>query len=469
MKCNKRKVVAILAIALLYSSAEAKITMPALFGDGMVLQQQTNASIWGKTDVKGKKVTITTSWDKKKYTVSADQDGNWKTLVSTPHYGGPYEIIISDGEPLKIKNVEIGEVWLCAGQSNMEMCLWGRRGDVLQGAMDAIMTKANPEIRTFNVPHNMKSEPVYDSKGVWQEANTETLPTFPAGAYFFAKKIHEMLGVPVGLLHASVGGSSIQAWMSKESMLPYMEDSIMKKHGDKSILFNGMLSSLIGYTIKGALWYQGEANMEEPDLYAKLFPTMVADWRKLWNQGDFPFYYAQIAPFNYHKGGVGKGKNSAYLREVQMKSLDVIPNSGMAILTDIGDDRTIHPMNKEDVGKRFAYLALGKTYGFKGFTTTGPIYKSMTINGNEIELAFDNVDKCLLDWHTGLKDFEVAGDDKVFHPAKARYNKERTKIIVSSPEVKNPVAARYAFKDYVKGSLFNNLGLPASSFRTDNW
>lgn len=467
---NKKRTFAIFATAALFACPlQAKITMPALFGDGMVLQQQAHASLWGKTDSKGKKIVITTSWNQKKYMVSADKDGNWKTQVSTPQYGGPYEISISDGETLKIKNVEIGEVWLCSGQSNMEMCLWGRHGDILQGSMDAIITKANPEIRAFTVPHNMTSAPVYDSKGTWQEANTETLPNFPAAAYFFAKKIHEVLGVPVGLVHASVGGSSVQAWMSKESMMPYMEDSIMKKHGDKSILFNGMLSSLIGYTIKGALWYQGEANMQEPDLYVKLFPTMVADWRKLWQQGDFPFYYAQIAPFNYHKGGEGKGKNSAYLREAQMKCLDIIPNSGMAILTDIGDDRTIHPMNKEDVGKRFAYLALGNTYGLKGFTTTGPIYKSMTINGSEIELSFSNVDHCLLNWHTGLKDFEVAGEDKVFHPAKARYNKERTKIIVSSPDVKKPVAARYAFKDYVQGSLFNNLGLPASSFRTDNW
>lgn len=467
---NKKRTFAIFATAALFACPmQAKITMPALFGDGMVLQQKAQASIWGKTNTKGKKIVITTSWNQKKYMVSADKDGNWKTQVSTPKYGGPYEISISDGETVKIKNVEIGEVWLCSGQSNMEMCLWGRQGDIMQGSMDAIITKANPEIRAFTVPHNMKSEPVYDSKGTWQEANTETLPNFPAAAYYFAQKIHEVLGVPVGLVHASVGGSSVQAWMSKESMLPYMEDSIMKKHGDKSILFNGMLSSLIGYTIKGALWYQGEANMQEPDLYVKLFPTMVSDWRKLWRQGDFPFFYAQIAPFNYHKGGEGKGKNSAYLREAQMKCLDIIPNSGMAILTDIGDNRTIHPMNKEDVGKRFAYLALGKTYGLKGFATTGPIYKSMAINGNEIELAFDNVDHCLLDWHTGLKDFEVAGEDKVFHPAKARYNKERTKIIVSSPDVKNPVAARYAFKDYVQGTLFNNLGLPASSFRTDNW
>lgn len=466
---KKKNLLILLAASMLQAMpVNAKITMPAIFGDGMLLQQQTEANIWGKTDAQGKKITITTSWNKKKYTVSADKDGNWKTKISTPVYGGPYEITISDGETLKIKNVEIGEVWLCAGQSNMEMCLWGRRGDVMEGAMDAIVTKANPQIRTFNVPHNMKSAPVYDSKGIWQEANTETLPTFPAGAYFFAKKIHEVLGIPIGLVHTSVGGSSIQAWMSKESMQPFMEDSIMKMHGDKSILFNGMLSSVIGYTIKGALWYQGEANREEPDLYVKLFPTMVADWRKLWGQGDFPFYYAQIAPFNYNKGE-GKGQSSAYLREAQTKCLDLIPNSGMAILTDIGEARTIHPRNKQDVGKRFAYLALGNTYGVKGFTTTGPIYKSMVVNGNEAELSFINVDKCLLDYHTGLKDFEIAGEDRVFHPAQARYNKDKTKVIVSSSEVAKPVAVRYAFKDYVEGTLFNNLGLPATSFRTDNW
>ena len=235
-----------------------------------------------------------------------------------------------------------------------------------------------------------------------------------------------------------------------------------------SILYNGMLSPVVGYGIRGCLWYQGEANVDAPDLYTQLFPSLVSDWRKQWGIGEFPFYYAQIAPFNYNKGE-GKGKNSAYLREAQVKCLHLIPSSGMVVLTDVGDARTIHPMEKETVGNRFAYLALGRTYGKKGFPVTGPLYKSMQTEDDKIILSFDEMGKGLTTYRQPLNGFEVAGEDRVFHPAHARFGKDVQTVIVSSPEVEQPVAVRYAFKDYVKGCLYNMSGLPASSFRTDNW
>lgn len=460
-----KKILAIVLAVWATLPMAGKVTMPAFFGDGMMLQQQTDASLWGVTSNKERAVTIFTSWNCKSYRVVADKNGVWRVKVQTPSYGGPYEITINDGKILVIKDVKIGEVWLCAGQSNMHMGLNGKDYGPMLGTMEAITSKLNSDIRVFNIGHKFSNTPENECTGEWQKASPEFLGNFPAAAYYFAKKINEVLGVPVGLIHASYGGSTVHAWMSKEAVEPW---SKLPEIQDRSILFNGVLNPIVGFSIKGALWYQGEANVEIPDLYMQMFPAMVADWRKRWGEGDFPFYYAQIAPFNYNKGE-GKGKNSAYLREVQTKCLDVIPNSGMAILTDVGDARTIHPMRKQPVGNRFAYLALSKTYGVKGFPPTGPTYKNMVVNGKEAELFFDNMGGYLTSFHEPLTDFEIAGEDKVFYPAHARFGKANKSVIVTSDKVPRPVAVRYAFKDYVKGCLFNIYGLPATSFRTDDW
>lgn len=449
----------------LTEGGQAKITLPAFFSDGMVLQQQSSVAIWGNSDKKKQKVTVKTSWDNRKYTVAADESGQWKVKVETPVYGGPYSIEVSDGETVSINDVLIGEVWLCSGQSNMDMRVGGRYSDPVIGSLDAIVTSENPEIHMFTVGSKMTSEPLTDCEGIWQKASSETVPDFSAAGYFFARKLNEVLRVPVGIIHASYGGSRVEAWMSKEAIEPYKD---LEDVHNASILYNGMLSPVVGYGIRGCLWYQGEANVDAPDLYTQLFPSLVNDWRKKWGMGEFPFYYAQIAPFNYNKGE-GKGKNSAYLREAQTACLKLIPSSGMIILTDIGDARTIHPMEKEAVGNRFAYMALGRTYGKKGFPTTGPLYKSMQTEGNKITLSFDEMGKGLTTYRQQLTGFEVAGEDKVFHPANARFGKDAQTVIVSSPVVEQPVAVRYAFKDYIKGTLYNMSGLPASSFRTDNW
>lgn len=453
------------SLLFLTEGMQAKITLPAFFSDGMVLQQQSSVAIWGNSDKKKQKVTIKTSWNQKKSATITDELGQWKVKVETPVYGGPYSIEVSDGETVTINDVLIGEVWLCSGQSNMDMRVGGRYSDPVIGSLDAIVTSENPEIRMFMVGSKMTSAPLTDCEGIWQEASSETVPDFSAAGYFFARKLNEVLRIPVGIIHASYGGSRVEAWMSKEAIEPYKD---LEDVHNASILYNGMLSPIVGYGIRGCLWYQGEANVDAPDLYTQLFPSLVNDWRKKWGMGELPFYYAQIAPFNYNKGE-GKGKNSAYLREAQTACLKLIPSSGMIILTDIGDARTIHPMEKEAVGNRFAYMALGRTYGKKGFPTTGPLYKSMQTEGNKITLSFDEMGKGLTTYRQQLTGFEVAGEDKVFHPANARFGKDAQTVIVSSPEVEQPVAVRYAFKDYIKSTLYNMSGLPASSFRTDNW
>ncbi|RZJ63055.1 MAG: sialate O-acetylesterase, partial [Flavobacterium sp.] len=226
----------------------------------------------------------------------------------------------------------------------------------------------------------------------------------------------------------------------------------------------------IGYGIKGVIWYQGESNYERPDRYEELFPAMVSSWRKNWDHGEFPFYYAQIAPFRYDYPANDKSNvklNSAYVRDSQRKAQALIPNSGMAVLMDIGDDLTIHPPNKKDVGERLAYIALAKTYGLKGFGAESPVYDAITIDKNKAVVKFQNVPNGLTSFWKELTLFEIAGADKKFYPAKAVIS--GSTVVVTSAEVKEPVAVRYAFKNFAKGELFGNDGLPVSSFRTDNW
>lgn len=458
-------ILTVIIIATSFSFAEAKITMPRLFSNGMVLQQKSNVAIWGKSDKKNASISLVASWDKKRILTKSDNDGLFRFTITTPQYGETYQIDISDGDHLVIKDIIVGEVWLCSGQSNMDMRIGGRYGDGIRGALDAIVTSDNPLIRMFTAKVTFSGTPLDDLDGEWQAASTETTADFSATAYFFARKLNQVLHVPVGIIHLSCGGSKVEAWMSQESVAPYKH---LKDVQNPSCLFDGMMNAAVGYGIRGCLWYQGEANVDSPDLYTQLFPTMVADWRQRWQQGDFPFYFAQIAPYNYrHKEG--KGANSAYMREAQQKCLSLIPNSGMVVLSDIGQPYTIHPIDKQPVGERFAYLALHDTYGKQGVPESGPVYREMKIDGNRIELFFDHMGRGLTTYRQPFNDFEIAGEDHVFYPAWAGLGKDAQSIVVSSNKVAHPVAVRYGFKDYFQGCLYNMYGLPASSFRTDDW
>ncbi len=457
-------------------NAYAEVKLPALFSDGMVLQQKSGAAIWGWAGA-GNKVTVIPGWDGKRYTTTAEPSGKWKVEVLTPAAGGPYEITISDGKSIKLKNVLIGEVWICAGQSNMEMPMKGYRGQPILNSNHTILKSKNPEIRLFTVPRSGKLEPAEDTSGEWQDAGPETVANFSATGYYFGRLLNEMLDVPIGLITVSYGGSPAEAWMSGAGLVPFPEIKIPKE-GDKiespnrtpTMLFNGMLNPVIGYGIKGVIWYQGESNYDRPDQYELLFPAMVKEWRDLWKIGDFPFYFTQIAPYNYaqlppyHKGGK---YNSAFLRDAQRKSEKVIPNSAMAVILDVGEECCIHPGNKEVVGTRLAYLALGKEYNIKGFGYESPEFNTIAVNGSEVVVSFNKVPNGLTSFNKELTTFEIAGSDKVFYPAEALLRSKS--VVLSSPQVKEPVAVRYAFKDYVKGELFSTEGLPVSSFRTDDW
>lgn len=459
------------------SVGQAQVKLPSIFTDNMVLQQQSKAPIWGWAKP-GSEVTVQSSWDGRSYTAKVDVSGRWKTVLSTPGAGGPYELTITDGIPVKLNNVLVGEVWLCTGQSNMEMPLKGFKGQPILGSNDAILKSKNKNLRIYTVPRSSQKTPQENSKpSPWKVADPETVSNFSATGYFFGRMLNEMLDVPVGLINVSYGGSTIEAWMDSEALKPFKEiqvpgknDSIKVVNRTPTTLYNGMLYPVVGYGIKGCIWYQGESNYERPDQYEHLFPAMVKRWRDLWNEGDFPFYYMQIAPYNYAQlppYNYGGKYNSAYLRDAQRKSESKIPNSAMAVIMDIGEEASIHPSHKEEGGKRLALLALAKIYGLQGFGYASPEYESMSVTGSVAIVKFANATNGLTSFGKELSCFEVAGKDKMFYPAKAVIG--GSSVSVSSPMVKEPVAVRYAFKDFIVGDLFSTEGLPAASFRTDDW
>jgi sialate O-acetylesterase len=457
---------------------KAEVKLPSLFTDNMVLQQQAQCAVWGWAKA-GSTITVSPSWGKQKYTAKTDAAGNWKLKVNTPAASyTPYSLSVSgDGPVIQLKNVLVGEVWLCGGQSNMEMPLKGFKGQPVLGSNEAILHSKNDQLRLYTVPRSSVTEPQDNSKpSPWRVAEPEAVSNFSATAYYFGRLLQEELHVPVGLVHCSYSGSFIEAWMDPTTLrefagvkIPAKGDTIKQVSRTATTLYNGMLHPIEGYGIKGAIWYQGESNYDQPDQYAALFAAMVKQWRTHWGMGDFPFYYAQIAPFDYTRTSKNKGGkyNSAFIRDTQRKIQTQVPNTAMAVLLDIGEETSIHPMRKEPGGIRLALLALAKTYGLKGFGAVSPGYESMTVKGNEVVVRFKDSPNGMTSFGQELTGFEVAGADKKFYPAKASIN--GSSITVSAEAVKTPVAVRYAFQDFTRATLFSTEGLPVSSFRTDDW
>jgi sialate O-acetylesterase len=469
----KNSFLTLITILCLFSlqGSFAKIKLPGIISSNMVLQRNASVKLWGWA-APGEKITIETSWTVKKIKVVANANGRWEINVLTTLNKEPQTINLKSAESnIKLENILFGEVWVCSGQSNMRQPLKGYTGQPVFDGNKAIATSGNDQIRFFSINEN-GADTALDTLikyKKWDNASPELAKDFSAIAYFYGKQLQEILGVPVGLIMTSWGGTKIQPWISKESFAPFLDSNNTKIDAAErfkkapSAIFNAMINPITSYTIKGILWYQGESNRKEPELYQQLFSAMVEDWRSKWNIGDFPFYYVQIAPNNY----VDKS-SSQYLREVQLRALNVIPNSGMAVTSDIGSDVAIHPPKKKEVAERLLFMALNKTYGMKDIDYLGPVYKSMEPKESSLILTFDNAETGLFCFDKELSDFEIAGADKVFYPAKAEILKGR-QVKVSSLNVKKPVAVRYGWKDWFLGSLFDTNLLPASSFRTDDW
>ncbi len=459
--------------AFIALTVQAKVRLPQFFSDNMVLQQQTECKLWGWTE-SGKKVVVQTSWDKKSYNAPVLKDGSFSVTVKTPAAGGPYLIAFLDGDHVQLNNVMIGEVWLCSGQSNMEMLMKGYKAQPVEGAAEELLSCKDKDLRLFYGKRAARLEPQKDIQGAWKEADIASVREFSATAYFFGKSLRKALGVPVGLICTAFGGSACEAWMQAEWLkaFPKVKQHITEEDVKKlqqrcpTALYNGQLKPLIGYAIRGAIWYQGEDNVPRYDYYAPLMARMVQGWRDDWQQGDFPFYYCQIAPWGYDETDWAL-YNSAFLREQQEKVETMIPNCRMAVLMDTGLKDVIHPRKKRVAGERLAILALANTYEVKGLPDFAK-YKEVVFNNDTAVIAFDRSKEWVYFEHGSTSDnFEVAGSDRVFHPATKVWI-SRNRVYVKSDAVKEPVAVRYAFKDFVVGDLMHD-GLPVSSFRTDNW
>lgn len=474
---NTKAITSLLAILFFYvGTVNAAVKLPAIISSHMVLQRNTTVKIWGWAD-KNEKIEITTSWTNSTINTTADASGDWRIdLKTTDSKSGQTIIIKSKASNIVLSDVVFGEVWLCSGQSNMQQPVKGYTGQPSFGSNSTIAHANNPNLRLFTVVRVASKTPLKDLDKYtgWEAAKSDNVAQFSAVGYYFAQQLQEILDVPVGIIHTSWGASPVEAWMSKETLVPYKEvnitDDDVKNRPNRTpvVLFNAMIQPLIPYNIKGVLWYQGEANRSSSEEYKKLFPAMIKDWRNRWNIGDFPIYFAQIAPFAYGNfNAYTYETNAAFMREAQMQCVDLIPNSGIAVTMDLGDANSIHPPMKKEVADRMLYCALNQTYGYKEVACLAPSYDSLSIKNGAIQLSFKDAEQGLYAYDQ-LKDFEIAGTDKLFVPAEAKILNNKT-ISVSSDKVPNPVAVRYGWKNYIMGTLFGANLLPVSSFRTDSW
>lgn len=472
----KKFYLCLLVLLAICTITYGKVQLPEILSGNMVLQQNTSVKLWGKA-TPNVRVTVHTSWNKKIYMGQSDAEGRWLIQVETPKadYTSRY-IDVSDGETVRIDNVLIGEVWLCSGQSNMQMPLGGFLDSSTQGGNESIATAGLKKgIRMAGIKRMGAHISQETCEGGWKICNSENAPEFSAVGFYFAERLNQILDVPVGIINCSWSGSHLEGWLPREIVKDYKNVDLSRAElsnkrgwhaGVPTIMYNGMLKPLMNYTIKGFLWYQGEANVKEHVCYADRMTTLVKLWRKDWKLGDLPFYMAEIAPFEH----VGKGEVAAFLREAQYKAVAGLSNCGIICTNDLvyPDERKhIHPCQKKEVGDRFAYMALNREYGYKNIACESPVYKEMKIQDNVAIVYFNNVSgfsSCSR--YTG---FEIAGEDGVFYPAQARTDYRTGSVSVWAGQVKKPVAVRYCFKNFQLGNLKTNRGLPFAPFRTDNF
>lgn len=458
----------VLALAVVLTAAcsagLAAVTPNALFCDNAVLQRGIAVPVWGKAD-DGETVTVT--FQQQRVSTTA-KGGKWMVRLQPLSEGGPFAMTIEGSNKIELKNVMVGEVWVCSGQSNMAFALKNAAN-----ADGAIARSADAKLRLFTVPRRGVPEPADDIVGTWVEASPETTPGFSAVGYYFGRDLRKTLDVPVGLINTSYGGTRIESWMSEAALKPWLDDlrpemakapnRVAEK--DPAFLYNGMVHPLIPYAIRGAIWYQGEANgNRNPYLYRTLLPTMISDWRRNWGQGDFPFLFVQLAPFDKLPLDTS-GEKWAVLRESQLLTADTVPRTAMAVITDCGDAQDVHPKMKEPVGARLALAARAIAYGEK-IAYRGPRFKSLSFRGDRAMVEFECEGSRLFAKDGDLRGFTVASEDCKFYPARASIVGK--KVVVSSPEVAKPAAVRFGWSNCPDVNLFDSTGLPASPFRTDN-
>jgi sialate O-acetylesterase len=500
----------VLAVLIGAATAAADVKLPALIGDNMVLQQGRQVAIWGTADA-GEQVTV--SLGEQKGTATTDSNGQWKAALGPLKKGGPFEMTVAGKNTITLHNILVGEVWVCSGQSNMEFALWNH--GVFGGAKNAeqeVAAANYPLLRLFIVKKAVAGKPQTDVQGQWVVASPATAGSFSAVGYFFGRDLHRTMKFPVGMIDSSWGGTEAEAWISAEAVdadpdlkvvadswrqriadFPHVLEQYEQKLGEwekaaeeaeasgkvslpfpdapkdprshphrDAGLWNAMIAPLTPYAIAGVIWYQGESNAEFAYQYRKVLSTMIQQWRNSWGEGDFPFLFVQLAGFS---AGGKNPDNWAVLRESQDKTL-ALPKTGMAVAIDIGESHDIHPKNKQEVGRRLALAAEGIAYGRK-IEYMGPIFKSLHADKGTLRLRFTHMGGGLVVRGPRLVGFEIAGEDQQFSPAEAKV--EGNEVVLSSPHVLKPVAARYGWPNDPKCNLYNKVGLPAPPFRSDDW
>ncbi len=508
----KARLTAALCFSALFLGAlslRADVKLPSLLSDGVVLQQGMKVNIWGTADP-GEQVTVTLG--DQRLSGTADNEGQWQVKLGPLNPGGPFTLTIAGKNTITLHDVLVGEVWVCSGQSNMEMPVQGWGSGVVN-YQDEVAHGDHPMLHLFTVQKAVAAKPQRDVQGYWVTARPQTVADFSAVGYFFGRELLRVLNVPVGLIHSSWGGTPAEAWTSRgtlesdpayQSILdagtkllspypkgfqdyaaqleqwrkdsdqaesagapvaapPALPDDPRRNPWRPAGLFNAMLMPLTSYAIRGAIWYQGESNADRPAQYRKLFPSMIGDWRRAWGEGDFPFLFVQLANWGIYS----PHSNWPELREAQLKTLS-LPKTGMAVTIDIGDGSDIHPKDKQDVGYRLALAAQAIAYG-RDVIDSGPIYESMAVEGDKIRLRFKDVYGGLVTRNSSpnVSGFEIAGDDHKFAGAQARIDGDT--VVVRSEKTPHPVAVRYAWGMNPSCNLYNRAGLPASPFRTDDW
>lgn len=494
-------------LLLLVFTSKAQVKQNIIFSDNMVLQRGVSVPVWGIAK-DGETVTVAFAGQKQN---AVAKNGKWMVKLNPLKEGGPFTMTITASNTITIKNILVGEVWICSGQSNMERQLGPRNGQPLidnwiEEAADGINY---PNMREFSVQHIASDTPLAEVKAKWIVCDSVTSKNFSAVGYFFGRELYKKLKVPIGLIHTSWGGTPAEKWTSREMLeaapelkvlvdvydkaiknypdtlkkyranesdllAKWAADTLIAKQNNKPLprkpappvnlaksgdcggLYNAMIAPLIPYAFKGVIWYQGESNSSRAKQYQTLFPTMITDWRNKWQQGNFPFLFVQIAPNN---------GNSPELREAQLLTMQNTPNTAMAVITDCVDTTfNLHPAQKKPVGERLALAARALAYGEK-IEYSGPIYQSMKIDGNKIILNFTHVGKGLVAKDGDLKGFTIADSNKKFVPAKAEI--KGNSVVVFADSVPNPITVRFGFINKPIANFYNKEGLPASPFRTD--
>ena len=475
-------VVASLTLSL--QPAAADVRLPSVIGSNMVLQRDAELPIWGWAEP-GEKVVV--AFNGQTANATAGDDGRWSVTLDPVKAGGPHKLVIEGNNRVALENILIGEVWVCSGQSNMQ---WSVRQS---GNPDEEIAAAKfPKIRLFHVPRVPATEPQTDVEAAWKECSPEDVEGFSAVAYYFGRKLHQELDVPVGLIHTSWGGTRIEPWTPPEGLrmvedtrgiLSGIQQATAQWEQQKdaaaaagqpapkhpldhnqapTALYNGMVHALVPFAIRGAIWYQGESNRGEGMLYYQKMKALIGGWRKVWDQGEFPFLFVQLAPWRY-PGDAPEALPEIW--EAQLAAVRAIPNTGMAVTTDIGNLADIHPKNKQDVGLRLALWALAKVYERDDLVYSGPLYKSMEAENGKIRIHFDHAEGLKSSDGQPLTWFQVAGSDGKFVDAQAEVDGDT--IVVSSDEVSEPEAVRFGWHQEAEPNLVNGAGLPASPFRTN--